>query len=135
MAEPAPRPIVFFDGLCGLCNGLVDFALQEDPDHHLRFASLQGDAARGLLPPDVAASLDSIVLLADGKVHLRAAAVLRILASLGGPWRVLAAVARLVPMPVLDGLYAFIARRRYRWFGKRDRCRLPTPEERSYFLN
>jgi predicted DCC family thiol-disulfide oxidoreductase YuxK len=131
-----PHPIVLFDGVCNLCNASVDFLIRHDPHARLRFASLQSDLARRLLPahgldPGV---LSSIVLLDGGRAYTRSAAALRIARRL----RLLSPLAYLgavLPPPLRDGLYDAIAIHRYRWFGKRDTCRLPTPEERSRFLD
>jgi len=133
-ARAEDRPIVFFDGVCGLCNGFVDFAIGEDHGRHLRFAPLQGQAARGLLDPAALETLDSVVLVAGGRTYRQSAAILRILAHLGGLWRVLGILGRLAPRAALDPVYGFIARHRYRWFPRRAACRLPSPEERACFL-
>lgn len=130
--EPAT---VLFDGVCGLCNSVVDFALGEDQGRRLRFAPLQGATAQSLLGPEAGADLDSVVVVAEGRVYRHSAAFLAILARLGGPWRVLAAAGRLVPGILRDALYRFVARNRYQWFGRRETCRLPRPEERGAFLD
>jgi len=127
-------PVVLFDGLCGLCDRLVDFALAADRAHRLRFAPLQGRTARALLG-DAAGAVDSLAVAVDGVVLQRSAAVLAVLAHLGGPWRLLAAAARLLPGPLREAGYRFVAARRYRWFGRKDACRQPGPEERAYFLD
>ncbi len=126
-------PVVFFDGVCGLCNKTVDLLLREDTEEVLRFAPLQGDYAREKLPDALTVGPNSIVLLEDGVVYLRSDAALRIATALGGFWR-LFAVFYAVPGPLRDVVYDFIARNRYRWFGKHDTCRLPTPAERARFL-
>jgi len=129
------NPVVLFDGLCGLCDGFVAFAVRIDRGRNLRFAPLQGGTARALLGGEGSTSLDSIVLVDGGRIRRGSSAVLAILAHLGGPWRALALAAGLVPGPVLDALYRFVARHRYRWFGKRDACRVPTERERAAFLD
>lgn len=134
-ARPAgePPPVVYFDGVCGLCNRFVDFLLRVDSQAILRFAPLQGETARRLLPPSLADELDTMAF-ADRHGHaLRSEAVLRILARLGGIWR-LAGMLRIVPRPLRDWVYDAVARRRYRLFGRLPACRLPTPEERARFL-
>jgi predicted DCC family thiol-disulfide oxidoreductase YuxK len=128
-----PTPVVYFDGVCGLCNRFVDFLLEHDPSRRLRFAPIQGPTAASRLPGTATEPPATIVLEEDGRFWYRSAAVLRILHHLGGGWR-LTAVARVIPRPLRDLVYDWIARHRYRWFGKRDSCRMPTPEERELFL-
>jgi predicted DCC family thiol-disulfide oxidoreductase YuxK len=161
LANPPPRgassesAIVLFDGACNLCDGFVWFIIRRDPAVRFRFASLQSAAARELLaahdpgrtdPGDVAAEsgdaaergaeggvLDTVVLLQAGRVYVRSGAALRILRGLGFPWSLLS-ILLAVPRPLRDALYDGIARRRYRWFGRRDACAAP-PELRSRFLD
>lgn len=127
-------PVIYFDGYCGLCNGFVDFVLARDRARHFRFAPLQGTRARARFgdPGDVD---PATILLEEGdQVFDRSTAALRIIAALGGVWR-LAGLLRLVPRFIRDAVYDWIARNRYGWFGKRDTCRLPSPEERAVFLD
>jgi predicted DCC family thiol-disulfide oxidoreductase YuxK len=128
-------PILFFDGVCNLCNGAVQFVIDRDPDAHIRFASLQSEAARRMLPPHGVdpADLDTVALLANGVVHTRSTAALRLLGMLRGPWR-LAAALRIIPRPLRDLVYDAVARSRYRVFGRTDECRVPTPALRARFL-
>lgn len=133
---PTPEPaLVLFDGVCNLCQGSVQFILKRDPRGRFRFASLQSDeGSRRLaehgLPSE---SLTTLVLLEEGKAYLRSTAALRIARHLSGAWP-LAAVFLLVPRPLRDRIYDFIARNRYRWFGKTEACLLPRPEWRERFL-
>ena len=127
------QPSVFFDGVCGLCNATVDLLLRADRHHRLLFASLQGETAHARLGLPADAPLDTLVLLDAQGRHDRSSAVLRIAYYLGGPWHALA-VFWLVPRPVRDAVYQFIARHRYVWFGKRATCRLASPAERGRFL-
>jgi predicted DCC family thiol-disulfide oxidoreductase YuxK len=131
-ASPDP-PIVFFDGVCGLCNASVDRLLRWDRRGVLRFAPLQGATAEQLLPARLTGHLDTLVLLDAEGLHLRSEAALRALTYVAGPWRLLAGL-RVVPRPVRDMVYDLISRRRYRWFGKKESCRLPAPHERERFL-
>jgi len=135
--EPA---LILFDGVCNLCNGAVLFVLDRDPRARFRFAPLQGDeAARRLAAhgPEAArmrAALSSIVLLEDGALHTRSTAALRIARRLRWPWPLLyAAIA--IPAPIRDLVYDWVARNRYRWFGREDACRVPTPTLRARFLD
>jgi predicted DCC family thiol-disulfide oxidoreductase YuxK len=132
-------PVILFDGHCNLCSGSVRFVIRRDPRAQFRFASLQGDAARRLcaeagIPAAAAAEPDSIVLLVDGRALERSDAALAIAARLGFPWRLLAAL-RVVPRPIRDAAYRFVARNRYRWFGRTDACMVPTPELRARFID
>ena len=133
-----PEVIVFFDGVCGLCNGFVDFLLQVDSRRRLRFAPLQGTTAShllsGVVSPEVLTGLQSIVVYAQGRVHLRSAAIIYIFIVLGWPWSLLS-VARLIPATSRDWLYEKVASNRYSWFGKRESCRLPKGDERTRFLD
>lgn len=134
MAAPTPNPrIVFFDGVCGLCNRAVDKLLRIDRKATLRFAPLQGTTAQMFLPKGMADALESVIYLRDGEVLGGADAAIRIMTDLGG-WRKIHGVLRLVPRPLRDAVYRWVARNRYRWFGKRETCRMPDPGERDRFL-
>lgn len=122
--------IVFFDGTCGLCNGFVNFLLVWDRRRTFRMSPLQGETAERLLPKD---RPDSVVLFENGKMWVRSEAVIRILTGLGGIGRV-AVLARLFPRALRDFFYDRIAAHRYGWFGQRDTCRLPSPDEPTRFL-
>jgi predicted DCC family thiol-disulfide oxidoreductase YuxK len=134
-------PVVLFDGVCNLCNSSVLFIIKRDRRGRFRFAALQSDAGASLLassapagPAGPALPLpDSIVLVEDGCVLTQSTAALRIARRLRFPWPLLYALA-IVPRPIRDLIYAWIARNRYRWFGRRDRCMVPTPELRARFL-
>ena len=133
--------VVFFDGVCGLCNWLVQFLLPRDRNGRLRFAPLQGELARTVLAAHRlnAGDLDSVVVVSDWRqsserAFTRAAAVLEALAALGGPWRMVSRVASVVPAPLANGIYGVVARSRYRIFGRYDACPLPPPEWRERFL-
>jgi predicted DCC family thiol-disulfide oxidoreductase YuxK len=127
------HPIVFFDGLCGLCNRSVDLLLRWDGKGVLRFAPLQGETARAMLPAEQTRDLDSLVLVDAAGMHRRSDAALRALEHLGGGWRGVA-LLRALPRGLRDALYGLVARHRYRWFGRRESCRLPTAAERDRFL-
>jgi predicted DCC family thiol-disulfide oxidoreductase YuxK len=130
------QPLVLFDGVCGMCNRTVDFVLAHDRDAVFRFAALQSAAgqaalARHRLPPDYS---DSMVLIVGGRCHRYSTAVLEIARRLGLPWAMLWALT-VVPPPLRDVVYDFVAARRYRWFGKLDACRVPTAAERARFVS
>ena len=132
--EPGPA-IILFDGICNLCNGFVQFVIAHDPDRKFKFASLQSDAAQLLLKglPENQRTTDSVMLLENGKVYQQSTAALRILQKLSGPWPWLYGFI-IFPAFVRDWVYAWVAKNRYRWFGQRDSCMLPTPELKSRFL-
>jgi len=126
-------PIVFFDGYCGLCNGFVDRLIVWDKQRALRFAALQGITAGAMLPAQLRADLGTVVFAVGDRTYTRSSAALRILMTLGGAWK-LVAIVLLVPPFIRNVVYDLIARNRYHWFGKRDACRIPSPEERALFL-
>jgi predicted DCC family thiol-disulfide oxidoreductase YuxK len=136
MGAPA-RPLMLFDGVCNLCNAAVQWVIDRDPEGRIQFASLQSEAARVALGDadlDAASRPDSFVLIDDRGLHLRSSAALGVARHLGFPYSMLA-VGRVVPAPVRDAVYAWIARNRYRWFGRRDACMVPSPELASRFLD
>lgn len=132
-----PRPIVLFDGVCNLCSASVQFIIDRDPKGIFRFASLQSERAAELLraegrtPP--VGDPESVVLIENGVVYEHSGAALRIARRLGLPWS-LFFVFWIVPWFVRDAVYRLIARNRYRWFGRSEQCRIPTPELRARFL-
>ncbi|MCX6104873.1 MAG: DCC1-like thiol-disulfide oxidoreductase family protein [Proteobacteria bacterium] len=128
------HPIIFFDGYCGLCNYFIDWVIRHDSAHRMRYASLQGATAQQIVCELGSSIPDSVILWQEGQQLVRSAAVAAILKSLGGPWRRIGSVLELIPTAVADRGYDFIARNRYSWFGKKDRCRLPSPAERHLFL-
>jgi predicted DCC family thiol-disulfide oxidoreductase YuxK len=129
-------PLVLFDGECNLCNGAVQFLLRRDVRARLHFASLQSRAAQDALAaaPPRGPLPDSIAFVHRGRVRVKSGAALAIARQLPFPWPLLA-VFWLVPYPLRDFVYDFIARRRYRWFGRRDQCWVPTPALRARFLD
>ncbi|MDX1968908.1 MAG: DCC1-like thiol-disulfide oxidoreductase family protein [Planctomycetaceae bacterium] len=128
------RPIVFFDGVCGFCNFWVDFVLSRDPDGKLMFAPLQGVTAEQLLPTEDREQLHSLVLWTPRLSYRRTCAVVRILWTLGGVWWLFGWLLWMIPRPLRNLGYYVVARNRYRIFGKKDACRMPTAAERSRFL-
>lgn len=140
VSAAARPPVIFYDGVCGLCNRFVNFVVRRDRGALFRFAPLQGDTAARISPapgtdPSQAGSdpLRSVVLR-DGKgVHVRSDAAIRVLSNLGGIWR-LAELLRVFPRAWRDAGYDLIARNRYRWFGKHDACPMPDPAVRDRFL-
>jgi predicted DCC family thiol-disulfide oxidoreductase YuxK len=129
-------PLLLFDGECNLCHGAVQFVLKRDRAQRFRFAALRSAAGqqaiaaagvRGPLP-------DSMVLIHRGRLHMKSGAALRVAKLLPFPWP-LWFVFWLVPSPLRDLVYAFVARNRYRWFGKQKACWVPTAALRARFLD
>lgn len=127
--------VVLFDGVCNLCNASVLFIIDRDPGRHFAFAPLQGEGAARLLAEHGygGAELGSVLLVEGGRVHARSTAALRIARRLRGAWPLLSALV-VVPRPVRDAVYDWIGRNRYRWFGRQEACRIPTPESASRFV-
>jgi predicted DCC family thiol-disulfide oxidoreductase YuxK len=116
--------IIFFDGVCLFCRRWARFVLRRDRHRRFSYAWLQSAAARQLLDPSVRVELDSVVLLRDRRCYRKTDAVVRIVAGLGGFWR-LATVLLIVPAVLRDACYDFAGRRRYRWFGRTTVCEPP----------
>ncbi|HKG61170.1 MAG TPA: thiol-disulfide oxidoreductase DCC family protein [Pyrinomonadaceae bacterium] len=136
------NPIILYDGVCGLCNRLIQFLLKHDKEGRLRFASLQSEFAEKVLgrhgcdPKD----LDTVHVVenydqADERVLQRSDAILRAGRELGGFWGAASSVAKVVPRGLRDVVYRLVATNRYRVFGKYDSCMLPDPKQRSRFLD
>lgn len=133
------RPLVLFDGVCNLCNATVNFLLDRDPEGALRFGSLQSNAAgerlRALGHPLPAGTPESLLFVEGGRVYRGSTAALRIARYLSPRgWRLVGALLLVVPRPLRDAVYGWIARNRYAWFGRTDVCRVPSPELRRRFL-
>ena len=128
-------PLILFDGVCGLCNFFVDFVLRRDPRGTFRFAPLQGETAVELLGEPTTETLKSLVLIQpDGTRYRRSAAVVRVLWGLGGAWSACGTLLWLVPLPIRDVAYRLVATSRYRLFGQKSSCRMPTEEEKNRLL-
>jgi predicted DCC family thiol-disulfide oxidoreductase YuxK len=133
--EPNRTLLILFDGVCNLCNGFVQFLIKRDPAGKFRFASLQSDFGRSQLlrfnlDPDL---LHSVILIEGDNVLQRSDAALRIVNQLGGAWKILNAF-KIFPKFLRDALYNVVARNRYKVFGKRDSCMIPTPELKARFI-
>jgi predicted DCC family thiol-disulfide oxidoreductase YuxK len=132
---PPQNAVILFDGVCNLCNGFVQFVIRQDTGKRFYFASLQSETARELLKglPASGQSLDSVVLIENGRYYQQSTAALRILRHLGGGWPLLYGLI-VLPAFFRDWIYAWIAKNRYRWFGQRQACMLPTQELKARFL-
>jgi predicted DCC family thiol-disulfide oxidoreductase YuxK len=122
--------------VCNLCNAVVAFVIPRDPRAHFRFAPLQSEAAARLLRDAGSTGRlnETVVLVENGSLYVRSTAALRVARRLPFPW-FLAWAFIAVPRPIRDWAYDVVARHRYRWFGKRDTCMVPTPDIRGRFLD
>ena len=127
--------IIFFDGVCTLCNGVVDFIIIRDHSRRFKYASLQGNTAKKMIQSYLEqGNLDSLIFYKKGKIYIESSAALHIARSMNGLWPVLF-IFIIVPKFIRDAVYRWVARNRYRWFGKRSICRIASPEEQSYLLD
>ncbi|MEL6305418.1 MAG: thiol-disulfide oxidoreductase DCC family protein [Bacteroidota bacterium] len=130
------KKLILFDGVCNLCNGAIQFVIKRDKKDTFRYAALQSDIGtqlmqeRGIDP----SKMDSIILIEPGVAYFsKSDAALRIGQDFGGLWKALALLTW-IPRPIRDGIYDLIAKNRYRWFGRKDACMIPTPELQAKFL-
>ncbi len=123
------QKIVFFDGICVLCNRAVDFLLKNDHKKKLKFASLQSASAKAFLQQIQSQSVkeDTIIFYDEGRIYIKSMAVLKIAGYLGFPWSAFA-ILLAIPRQWRDGIYDLIARNRAKWFGIREKCRIPDQE-------
>jgi len=133
---PKEKIVVMFDGVCNLCNGLILFLIPRDPNKIFVFAPLQSDSSKKMLSektnlnPD---QLDSVVVIENGRVYQKSTAVIQIFKRLPFPWKLLV-IGKILPTTFTDWIYDFVGKNRYKWFGKKDQCMLPTPELSGRFL-
>jgi len=136
MAPGAASPILFFDGECNLCNGLVQFVLKHDKKKIFFFSPLQSAAGRDAVTKAFNTKIgntDSFILCYNGVYYSRSSAALYVFRLLGGLWSLLF-LGMIFPRALRDGLYNVVSRNRYKWFGKRESCMVPTPEVSARFL-
>jgi len=128
-------PVLLFDGVCNLCNASVQWILKRDRKGIFKFAALQSDTGQMLLRQFGLSEkdFDTVVLVADGRIFTRSDAALEIVQRIGGMWSLLA-VFKIIPRSIRDTIYDWVARNRYRWFGKKEECMLPRPEWRERFV-
>jgi predicted DCC family thiol-disulfide oxidoreductase YuxK len=129
------HPVILFDGVCNFCNGAVNFTIKRDKKKLIRFAPLQSEAGQQLsaqfgLPPN---DLRSFLLIENGKMYNRSTAALKVCRHLTGLWPLCAALL-VIPAFIRNAVYDFIAKNRYKWFGQRQECMMPTPDIRARFL-
>ena len=133
---PPPNRIVLFDGVCVFCNGSVNFIIRHDLRDLYRFAPLQSEIGKTLVAQHGldSHSLDSVVLIENGKAHVKTSAALRICKNLDRMWPLMYGFI-VVPAFIRDVVYDIIAKHRYRWWGKLGACMMPTAEVRKKFLS
>lgn len=129
------KNIVFFDGVCNLCNSSVQFIIKRNKKRNFLYTSLQSDVAREILLqfPEKNINLDSIVLLENGKIYTKSSAIFQIVRNLDGLWKIFY-VFKLVPQSLSDWVYNLVAKKRYDWFGKKNACMVPDKEIQDLFL-
>jgi predicted DCC family thiol-disulfide oxidoreductase YuxK len=130
------KPIILFDGVCNLCNGAVQFVIAHDPQEKFLFASLQSEAGQQLLKQYQLplTEFTSFVLIQQNKLYTKSTAALQVAKQITGAWSCLYLFI-IVPRFIRDAVYNWIAQNRYRWFGKKDACMIPTPELKARFLS
>ncbi|MBL0182322.1 MAG: thiol-disulfide oxidoreductase DCC family protein [Chitinophagaceae bacterium] len=130
------QPIILFDGICNLCNRVVRFVIRRDKKKVIRFAALQSEAGQGLLQKYhlPVTAMESFVFIENGKVYSRSSAALKVCRHLRGLWPLCYGFI-IVPEFIRDAVYNWVAKNRYKWFGVRAECMIPTPEIKARFLN
>lgn len=130
------KPIILFDGICNLCNGAVQFIIKHDPEKKFFFTSLQSVAGQQLLKQYNLPSenFNSFLLLQDDTIFSKSTAALKVASQLKSAWKLLY-IFIIVPKYIRDAVYSYIAANRYKWFGKKDNCMMPTPELQARFLS
>jgi predicted DCC family thiol-disulfide oxidoreductase YuxK len=130
----AENAVVLFDGVCNFCNGAVNFIIQHDPEKKFRFAPLQSEYGGKMRAKfGIGEDVDSIILIENGKAYLHSTAGLKVAKGLGLPWSI-GYAAMILPAPVRDWFYKLFAKYRYKLFGKKDVCMMPSPELKERFL-
>jgi predicted DCC family thiol-disulfide oxidoreductase YuxK len=131
----AEQPLILFDGVCNLCNGVVRFVIRQDKKGALQFAPLQSAAAQKLLQQMHLPQKDfeTFLLIENGKVFQKSSAALQVAKHFKWYWQWLQ-VFWMVPKPVRDAAYGFVAQHRYQWFGKKDTCMLPDAKLKNRFI-
>ncbi|MFN5712349.1 MAG: thiol-disulfide oxidoreductase DCC family protein [Bacteroidota bacterium] len=131
-----PHKILLFDGVCNLCNNTVLFVIKRDPKKQIRFGAIQSQEGKKLLQKFAIDQqyLGSLIFIDEGKVYLKSSGALRLSKYLSGLWPLLYALM-VIPAFIRNPIYDFVAANRYKWFGKKEVCMIPTPELKSLFLN
>lgn len=129
------EPVILFDGVCNLCDSSVQFILKRDPEGYFKFASLQSETGQKLLKKyGFSTDINSFVLIEDGKGFVKSSAALHVCMHLKGPWKMLF-ILRMIPPFIRDFFYDIVANNRYKLFGKKESCMLPSPKWKKRFLD
>ena len=130
------QPIILFDGVCNFCNNTVNFVIRRDPKSIFKFATLQGTVAQQILKSHRLdnAEMNSFVLIENDKIYIKSTAALRVCRRLKGLWPLMYGFI-IVPKLIRNGIYNWIAKNRYTWFGKKEVCMIPSPDVSARFLN
>ena len=130
------KNIVFYDGVCSFCNGLVFFFLKHEKNNNMSFCSLQSDFAKSFLKDfNIQVNLDTIYYYSNGKVYDRSEAIKKITRNLKPPYLIVSYFLAIAPKFIREYFYKVFAKNRYKWFGKEDECQIPSPEDRLRFLD
>lgn len=134
-SEVSSHKIILFDGVCNLCNSSVTFVIKRDLKNQFKFAALQSDAGKQLVLAHGidTSSVDSIIFIENGKAYTKSTAALRIAKHLGGAYPLMMGFM-IIPTFLRNWVYDWVAKNRYKWYGKKESCMIPTPELRSKFL-
>lgn len=130
------QPVILFDGVCNFCNNAVNFVIKRDPKSVFKFATLQSSVAQEILKSHNLdnAEMNSFVLIENDKIYSKSTAALRVCSRLKGLWPLMYGFI-IVPKLIRNGIYNWIAKNRYAWFGKKEVCMVPSPDVRARFLN
>jgi predicted DCC family thiol-disulfide oxidoreductase YuxK len=128
------HPAILFDGFCNLCNGTVDFLIKKDHNKQFTYISLQSESGKLLIREfQIPINVDTVILIKLNRVYFESDAVIEIAGRLSYPWK-LVVCAKYIPKKIRDGIYRLIAKNRYRWFGKRETCRVSTFDKKDFSL-
>ncbi len=130
------KPILFFDGVCNLCEGFVQWVIKRDPNGTIYYASLQSDFAKAFTASTdlKVEDVSSVILYHQGRFYTESDAPLQLAALLGFPWKLVYPFV-IIPRIIRDNIYRWIASNRYRWYGKKEQCMIPTPALQRRFLD
>ena len=134
---PKQKKIILFDGVCNLCNSSINYVIDKDVDDEFRFLALQSDLGKELQNylGITSKTLDSIILfIPDEAYYIKSTAAIKIMSRFSGAWKLIS-IFNIIPASIRDFIYDVVARNRYKWYGKQNQCRIPTPELKSKFLS
>lgn len=128
--------VIIFDGVCNLCNGFIQFIIKNDKKNKFKFCSLQSEQGQNIIKQNSKdlKNIDSVLLFTNNQIYNKSTAVLKIAKTLGFPYNIIK-ITSVIPVKLRDRIYDFIAKNRYRWFGKKTSCWIPTSELKEKFLD